>query len=537
MSDEVSNGLDLRSGLAVGFVVTLLLVSVLLVVVTLGNETVFSAYASEEADANLRVQQVTDMHEDMGDAGYRTFSTVSTPMLVNDWDTPHRTLLVMTAIEKPLDASEARQIHDFVTEKGGKVIIADDGTNAQKVADLFGLRYFGDPLVDPNQYYETSSYELQTPNDASPRNIYSTASLTQGVADMGDARSIGCTNDQIDAGDVERCVMPLMFQAPTAIQILQEDQQTVDADLEGADVHLLSHASTGAFLATDGEDYDINNQNNAILGGDESGLIVRIDVPGIEALDVRPGVDAGLGTVRVTGSILFVADEQALSNLLWEERSDSNGVLVVEQCSSDAYRDHNCWSRGANGIQSGESEWRGNGVYFEAIIRDMMEFENEEISSTVRNTRSNFNIVFDESRHDLGAFSTPFSETMSAIVLLTSDTLLKWLIVLNLVALLSIAIMVVPEKENWRHVFDLTRFRERPTKIDPARYQQRARETLLSKVRQFHDLTRDELARKTPAEIQTMIKDPRLIELAYTNNQYSPDDLRQLLQQVRRWGK
>ena len=147
--------------------VTLLLVSVLLVVVTLGNETVFSAYASEEADANLRVQQVTDMHEDMGDAGYRTFSTVSTPMLVNDWDTPHRTLLVMTAIEKPLDASEARQIHDFVTEKGGKVIIADDGTNAQKVADLFGLRYFGDPLVDPNQYYETSSYELQTPNDAS----------------------------------------------------------------------------------------------------------------------------------------------------------------------------------------------------------------------------------------------------------------------------------------------------------------------------------------------------------------------------------
>ena len=35
---------------------------------------------------------------------------------------------------------------------------------------------------------------------------------------------------------------------------------------------------------------------------------------------------------------------------------------------------------------------------------------------------------------------------MGAIVMLTSDTLLKWLIVLNLMALLSIAIMVVPEK-------------------------------------------------------------------------------------------
>ncbi len=67
----------------------------------------------------------------------------------------------------------------------------------------------------------------------------------------------------------------------------------------------------------------------------------------------------------------------------------------------------------------------------------------------------------------------PFTEAVGAIVLLTSDGLLKWLIGLNLFALLAIAIMVVPEKENWRHVFDLTRFRERPTKLDPSQYQRR----------------------------------------------------------------
>ena len=50
----------------------------------------------------------------------------------------------------------------------------------------------------------------------------------------------------------------------------------------------------------------------------------------------------------------------------------------------------------------------------------------------------------------------PFSETISTIVLLTSDVWLKWLILLNMIALLAISVMVVPDKENWRHIFDLT---------------------------------------------------------------------------------
>ena len=54
----------------------------------------------------------------------------------------------------------------------------------------------------------------------------------------------------------------------------------------------------------------------------------------------------------------------------------------------------------------------------------------------------------------------------------------------------------------------------------------------------MHDLTRDEMARKTPGEIQTMVSDPRLIELLYSQQRsYSNEELRQLLQQIRRWGK
>jgi len=46
------------------------------------------------------------------------------------------------------------------------------------------------------------------------------------------------------------------------------------------------------------------------------------------------------------------------------------------------------------------------------------------------------------------------------------------------------------------------------------------------------------MALKPPAEVQTMIGEPRLVELAYTKSRtYSPEELRQLLQSIRRWGK
>ena len=110
--------------------------------------------------------------------------------------------------------------------------------------------------------------------------------------------------------------------------------------------------------------------------------------------------------------------------------------------------------------------------------------------------------------------------------------------ILNLGLLLLVSIMVVPEKANWRHVFDLTRFRERPTKVNSSDYRQRVQKALFAKVRVFYDLTRDQMALKSPAEVQQMIGDPRLVELAYsTSRTYSPQELRELLIAIRKWGK
>ena len=293
---------------------------------------------------------------------------------------------------------------------------------------------------------------------------------------------------------------------------------------------VLAHASTSAEIDLGKGD------SNPRLGEGETGLIIRIDYPVNGVLEEQP--NNNYGEVDVTGSIVFVSDHSVLANHLWDAtRAEETGK---EQCDSPLYfeNSHMCWDTDSDGLNSGlgSTTWFGNALYFRALIDDMMEFDNDQISTQVTRYPSNFNLVFDESRHVSSSLSMPFTEAMGAIVLLTSDGVLKWLIILNLFALLAIAIMVVPEKENWRHVFDLTRFRERPTKLDPSQYQRRVREAFLSKVRQFNDLTRDEFARKSPAEVMQMVREPRLLELVSSNRAYSNDELRELIPQIRRWG-
>ena len=327
---------------------------------------------------------------------------------------------------------------------------------------------------------------------------------------------------------MDNCRLPVLFHRPTAIQVLE------DQDESGRTVSVLAAASTPAFIAR--ADFNPDNIANPVLGEGKTGLIVRMDYPVDNVLDTTVG--GGQGQIGVTGSIVFVADHSVFANHMWTwEKADTTGKL---QCDSPQYEERDsatCWTTDSKGIDQGDNAWTGNQLYFRGLVGSMMEHDNTEMSSTVQRTYSNFNVVFDESRHVAGALTMPFTEAVGAVVLLTSDGLLKWLIGMNLFALLAIAIMVVPEKENWRHVFDLTRFRERPSKLDPSQYQRRTREAFLSKVRQLHDLTRYDFARKSPAEIMQMVREQRLVELVSSNRDYSNDELRELIPHISRWGK
>ena len=159
---------------------------------------------------------------------FNVANTMSTPMLVNDWQNPHRTLLVIAAPEKPFDAAEAAALHDFVTERAGKVILASNSTNAQLVAEEFGVKYFDSPIrddINTGRYYEVTNDEgLRVSPDT--RKIWSVASVTRDVSTMGDEKATPCSTDDVKGQNIENCRMPVLFHRPTAIQVLDEQGDT-----------------------------------------------------------------------------------------------------------------------------------------------------------------------------------------------------------------------------------------------------------------------------------------------------------------------
>ena len=104
MTEEGSTGIKLETWLLVGFIVAMLLSTTVIVITSSDKTTVYSAYVTDE-DQNVQYQQVSSMRNSLGEDGmdYVVANTMSTPMLVNDWREPHRTMLVIAAPEKPFD--------------------------------------------------------------------------------------------------------------------------------------------------------------------------------------------------------------------------------------------------------------------------------------------------------------------------------------------------------------------------------------------------------------------------------------------------
>ena len=520
---------------SIAITVVLLLLAPMLMVI--GKDTSYSAYESDSlaqlsemrCDLGDDLDQCTD---DSNDLGYFTANTMSTPMLVNDWKDPHRTMLVVVSPEKPIDETAADAIYDFVTEKGGKVIVAADNTNANRLASKFGVSYFDKPLLDQNQHWLEYNDD-DTVKDPVWQNVWSVASVENDVNEMeaGAARK-GCSDVQISNNDLsQECRIPVMFRSPTGIRFepTAEDLPQSNPDTQ-REVNVLATASSSAFIDIIGNG-DSSDARNPAPG--DLALMVRIDYPGISVFDKVTGKGgfSDLEEIDVTGSIVFVSDDEAFSDRLWDF---DTAALTGMRSSCEGIVESKCWMNEIND----NNDWNGNSIYFQMLVHSMMEFDNFQLSSQVRQDNSNFRIVFDESRHVTGTISAPFVAGMSTVVLLTSNTFLKWLVVLNVGLLLLVSMMVIPEKENWRHVFDLTRFNQRPKKLDPSTYRLRVKQSLFTKVRVHHDLTRDQMASKPPAEVQAMIGDPRLVELAYSQSRtYSPQELRQLMVAIRKWGK
>ena len=97
MAEAERTGLSLEAWLMVGLLVSVVISTAVIAIVSSGKTTVFSPYQNED---DYSEQQLTTMRADLED--FNVANTMSTPMLVNDWQDPHRTLLVIAAPGKAL---------------------------------------------------------------------------------------------------------------------------------------------------------------------------------------------------------------------------------------------------------------------------------------------------------------------------------------------------------------------------------------------------------------------------------------------------
>ena len=116
MAEGEGSRFSLESWLMVGLISSLLLSTVVIALVSSNKETVFSPYDNSPEHSD---QQLTVMRSDLGDGGYNynIANTMSTPMLVNDWKEPHRTLLVIAAPEKPFDSDQFKYLKTVWLER------------------------------------------------------------------------------------------------------------------------------------------------------------------------------------------------------------------------------------------------------------------------------------------------------------------------------------------------------------------------------------------------------------------------------------
>ena len=287
-----NEGSRFNTVIAIALITTLLMVLLLPMAFAAGKDTSYSAYedssdASQLSDVRSTLgPRGTQIGENVESQGYNIANTISTPMLVNDWKKPHLTMLLVVGPEKPIDETEAQAIFDFVTEEGGKVIVAADNSNANTLAGMFGLTYYDAPLFDSQQMYGIINEDGE--EFKHPTNVWGLHGINKDESEMQESeKSTGCTDQMIENKILDSCRIPMMFRQPTGIKVgALETDDPQSSDYIERDVNVLSYASKAAFIDIAGDGKEGTVQNDA--PGDIA-LTVRIDYPGIVTSDLLRG--------------------------------------------------------------------------------------------------------------------------------------------------------------------------------------------------------------------------------------------------------
>jgi hypothetical protein len=127
---------------------------VLLIVTVIVAAMLFSGSGGDNGDGNEDNGPWKDLDSfkaSISEIPYFNFYEVNNPEKLDEVDDPGRTVYLLIGLEEGVNSTELVSMGDFLDE-GGHVIVADDGTNANRISDYLQGRAGGKVTFTGNRY-------------------------------------------------------------------------------------------------------------------------------------------------------------------------------------------------------------------------------------------------------------------------------------------------------------------------------------------------------------------------------------------------
>jgi len=475
---------------------------------------------------------------DIKNQGITTTSIVSSPLLLEEIQSPRDTVFVVSGIERDTislprfsadssviqlveglgySTSEIEAISNFV-ERGGTIVVLDDFGYAQGLADEFGLGYSGhqlydtqtwDPDLDFNyvwlnitngfNYSSSSGSRTNTNPCIADQDSDGTPDFLEGIV-VPTTEELGLCSHRWDSINANYNMNPgydLLLNQPSAFDKGQAGENADD------NLYPIGFSTQDAYL-------DTNNDGKLTVGF--SGTEAGSDEQGPFAMYVKYCRSRNCDNPD-SGRAYFVTDGSLLVNSIYDTEGVESGVYGEFNKTPDI-NDNRRWA-------------------LDLIAEALMSNDgNASISPDAQ-------VIFDESRHQQPSFmGDTYNLLYYILIYFTNDWMAMLLMFLGLFVLFEFIIIKKLDPEPWRHVFSIIYYGYG----DSRRYEyygraNKIKQILLTRVRNVNSLTREEFDALPARDLQKMVNDPVLIKFIFEDRRYSMEEIIAVIKRIKTWGR
>tara|TARA_B000000565_G_scaffold79655_1_gene57405 strand:- start:14577 stop:16217 length:1641 start_codon:yes stop_codon:yes gene_type:complete len=475
---------------------------------------------------------------DIKNQGITTTSIVSSPLLLEEIQSPRDTVFVVSGIERDTislprfsadssviqlveglgySTSEIEAISSFV-ERGGTIVVLDDFGYAQGLADEFGLGYSGhqlydtqtwDPDLDFNyvwlnitngfNYSSSSGSRTNTNPCIADQDSDGTPDFLEGIV-VPTTEELGLCSHRWDSINANYNMNPgydLLLNQPSAFDKGQAGENADD------NLYPIGFSTQDAYL-------DTNNDGKLTVGF--SGTEAGSDEQGPFAMYVKYCRSRNCDNPD-SGRAYFVTDGSLLVNSIYDTEGVESGVYGEFNKTPDI-NDNRRWA-------------------LDLIAEALMSNDgNASISPDAQ-------VIFDESRHQQPSFmGDTYNLLYYILIYFTNDWMAMLLMFLGLFVLFEFIIIKKLDPEPWRHVFSIIYYGYG----DSRRYEyygraNKIKQILLTRVRNVNSLTREEFDALPARDLQKMVNDPVLIKFIFEDRRYSMEEIIAVIKRIKTWGR